>query len=50
MGVDNYPKTLEQGVKLLNNYWSRVPQFKPKAGRNDVNIAFIQKGGEEQEK
>ncbi|KAL7470808.1 hypothetical protein ACHAXS_011072 [Conticribra weissflogii] len=50
MGADNYPKTLEQAVKLLNNYRSGVPRFKPRAGRNDENVAFVQEGGEKKKK
>ncbi len=50
MGADNYPKTLEQAVKLLNNYQSGVPQFKPRNRRNDKNIAFVQEGGEKKKK
>lgn len=49
MGSDNYPKTLEQAVKLLNNYRSGIPKYRPKGGRSDENVAFVQ-GGEEKKK
>ncbi|KAL7447592.1 hypothetical protein ACHAXS_006643 [Conticribra weissflogii] len=47
MGTDNYPKTVEHAVKLLNNYkTTKVRGYNPRIGKEE-HVAMIQYGANE---